>query len=171
MMTEEHIKEALSMRYIELLAAFNGFKTSSSYPDYGTDLEIKEVDFRVENQSKRYFETGRELKFQLKATTENTIIDEGDTIKYDLNASAYNDLLTRKDSKNPLILILFILPADKNTWVNISDRELVARKCAYWFFPENLMPHTENTSTKRISISKNNLISNESLNLLFENYS
>jgi hypothetical protein len=129
------------------------------------------VDFRVENLSKRYFETGRELKFQLKATTENSIIDDGDTIKYDLNASAYNDLLTRKDSKNPLILILFILPPDKNTWVNISDKELIARRCAYWFFPEDSIPHTENTSTKRISINKNNLISNESLNLLFENYS
>ena len=43
MMTEEHIKEAISLRYIELIAAFNGFKTSSSYPDYGTDLDIKET--------------------------------------------------------------------------------------------------------------------------------
>ena len=60
MMTEEHIKEAISLRYIELIAAFNGFKTSSSYPDYGTDLDIKEVDFRIENQHKRYLETGRE---------------------------------------------------------------------------------------------------------------
>ena len=65
MMTEEHIKEAISLRYIELIAAFNGFKTSSSYPDYGTDLDIKEVDFRMENDHKRYLETGRELKFQL----------------------------------------------------------------------------------------------------------
>lgn len=52
MITEEHIKEALSLRYIELVTAYNGFKTSSSYPDYGTDLDIKEVDFRMENQHK-----------------------------------------------------------------------------------------------------------------------
>lgn len=171
MMTEEHIKEAISLRYIELVAAYNGFKTSSSYPDYGADLSVEEVDFRIENQHKRYLETGRELKFQLKATTENSIIDDGDIIKYDLNATTYNDLLTRKDSKNPLILILFVLPPDKNNWLNISDNELVAKKCAYWFFPDETEVFTQNTEKKRISISKNNYISNETLNYLFEYYS
>ena len=170
-MTEEHIKEAISLRYIELIAAFNGFKTSSSYPDYGTDLDIKEVDFRMENDHKRYLETGRELKFQLKSTTENSIVVEDDLIKYDLNASTYNDLLTRKHSKNPLILILFVLPSDKNNWLHISDNELIAKKCAYWFFPEDTDSLTPNTAQKRITISKDNLISNEALNYLFENYS
>jgi len=171
MMTEEHIKEALSLRYIELIAAFNGYKTSSSYPDYGTDLEIKEIDFRIENQHKRYLETGRELKFQLKATTETSIIVENDIIKYDLNSATYNDLLTRKNTKSPLILILFVLPADKTNWLNISDNELISRKCAYWFFPDKTELLTSNTSTKRILIDKNNFISNETLNQLFDNYS
>jgi len=171
MMTEEHIKEALSLKYIELVAAYNGYKTSSSYPDYGTDLDIKEVDFRIENQHKRHFDTGRELKLQLKATTENSVIIENETIKYDLNSITYNDLLTRKKSKTPLILILFILPSDKNEWLKISDNELIARKCAYWYFPEEAEIMTSNTATKRISINKKNLISNETLNHLFENYS
>ena len=171
MMTEEHIKEALSLRYIELVAAFNGYKTSSSYPDYGTDLEIKEVDFRIENQGKRYLETGRELKLQLKATTENSIVVENESIKYDLNATTFNDLLVRKNSKSPLILILFVLPSDKNNWLTITDNELIASKCAYWFFPDNIDLSTPNTATKRIEISKNNIISSETLNYLFENYS
>jgi hypothetical protein len=120
-MTEEHIKEALSIRYIELIAAFNGYKTSSTSPDYGTDLDIKEVNFRIENQHKRYFDTGRELKLQLKATTENSIVIENEIIKYDLNSSNYNDLLMRKESKCPLILILFVLPSDKINWLKITD--------------------------------------------------
>ena len=171
MMTEGHIKEAISLRYIELIAAFNGFKTSSSYPDYGTDLDIKEVDFRMENDHKRYLETGRELKFQLKATTENSVIVDGDLIKYDLNASTYNDLISRKYTKNPLILILFVLPTDKDNWLNISDEELITKKCAYWFFPESAELLTANTDKKRIAISKNNFISNETLNYLFEKHS
>lgn len=170
-MIEEHIKESLSLRYIELIAAFNGYKTSSSYPDYGTDLEIKEVDFRIENQHKRYLETGRELKFQLKATTENSIVIEDEIIKYDLNSSTYNDLLKRKNTKSPLILILFVLPSDKTNWLNISDNELITRKCAYWFFPDKTELLTTNSATKRIFINKKNFISNETLNQLFENYS
>ncbi len=171
MMTEEHIKEALSLRYIELVAAFNGYKTSSSYPDYGTDLEIKEIDFRIENQHKRYLETGRELKFQLKATTENSIVIEDEIIKYDLNSSTYNDLLSRKNTKCPLILILFVLPSDKSNWLNISDNELIAKKCAYWYFPEETEATTSNSTTKRITINKNNFITNDTLNQLFNNYS
>jgi len=170
-MTEEHIKEALSLRYIELVAAFNGYKTSSSYPDYGTDLEIKEIDFRIENQHKRYLETGRELKFQLKATTENSILMEEESIKFDLQAYTYNDLHSRKNSKCPLILILFVLPSDKSSWLNISDSELITRKCAYWYFPDKAELLTSNSATKRISINKKNFISKDTLNQLFDNYS
>lgn len=91
MMTEEHIKEAISLRYIELIAAYNGYKTSSSYPDYGTDLSIIEVGYRIENDRKKYLDTGRELKFQLKATTVSSIIEENSTIKYDLDAKTFNE--------------------------------------------------------------------------------
>ena len=84
MMTEEHIKEAISLRYIEVIAAHNGYKTNASFPDYGTDLDIIEVGHRTETGHKRYSQTGRELKFQLKATTENSISNEENFIKYDL---------------------------------------------------------------------------------------
>lgn len=171
MMTEEQIKEAISLRFIELIAATKGYKTSSSYPDYGTDLEIKEVDYRIENEHKRYLETGRELKLQLKATTENSISIEDDVIKYDLKASTFNDLIKRKKSRTPLILILFILPSEKSKWIQITDKELVAKKCAYWFLPEGISVETTNVAKKRIEISKDNLISGEVLNQLFDNYS
>jgi len=108
---------------------------------------------------------------QLKATTENSIVIENEIIKYDLNSSNYNDLLMRKESKCPLILILFVLPSDKINWLKITDNELIAKKCAYWYFPEETEVITTNSTTKRISINKNNFISNETLNQLFDNYS
>jgi hypothetical protein len=170
-MIEEHIKEAISLRYMELIAADSGYKTASSYPDYGTDLEIKEVGFRPNNDKKRYLETGRELKLQLKATTEASISYEGNDIKYDLKSDTYNDLIQRKNSKTPLILILFILPLSKDEWLSISDKELIIKKCAYWFIPDN-SDSTNNSSTIRISINKeNNLIKKDTLNFLFEKYS
>ncbi len=171
MMTEEHIKEAISLRFIELIAAVNGYKTSSSYPDYGTDLEIKEVDYRIENGHKRYFETGRELKLQLKATTENSIVYENGIVKYKLSASTYNDLITRRETKNPLILILFILPSDKSDWLHVSENELVTKKCAYWYYPNIIENETTNSATKTIEINHDNLISSEVLSELFEIYS
>ena len=170
MMTEDHIKEAISLRYIELIAAYNGLKTTSSYPDYGTDLDVIEVGYRIENGKKRYSQTGRELKFQLKATTEDLISEDGEVIKYDLNAKTYNDLIERMNSPYPLFLILFILPTkEKTDWIKLSDTELITRKCAYWYFPKKDEIITKNTGTKRISIDKNNLFKSDTLNQLIEN--
>jgi len=170
-MTEEHIKEAISLRYIELIAAYNGYKTSSSYPDYGTDLDVIEVGYRIENEHKRYSNTGRELKFQLKATTVNSVLDETEIIKYDLEAKSFNDLIERKDTPYPLFLVLFVLPTDeKKEWVSISDDELIAKKCAYWYVPDSKEVATSNATKKRISISKNNLFKLDTLNQLFENF-
>ena len=163
MMTDEHIKEAISLRYIELIAAYNGYNTSVQSNDYGEDLSIVEVGYRIENGHERRSNTGREIKIQLKATTVNSIIETGNIIKYDLEAKNFNDLIERKDSAYPLILIVFILPKDKENWVSISNEELVVKKCAYWYFPENSETTTENTSTKRIEISKNNLFNTNTL--------
>ncbi len=169
MMTEEHIKESLSIRYIELVAAFNGFNTSVPEKDYGEDLHIIEVEYN-ENR-KRLINSGRILKFQLKATTENSISYDNNFLKYDLEAKNYNDLIERSKDCHPLLLILFVLPTEKKEWLNISDKELITRKCAYWFFPDKTELLTANSATKRISINRNNFISNETLNQLFDNYS
>ncbi len=170
-MTEEHIKEAISIRFIELIAAYNGYSTSSSRLDYGTDLDVKEIYVRDENDRQRYFETGRELKFQIKATTENRISTQEDSISYDLRAATYNDLIIRRSSRMPLLLILFILPAEPNAWIVLSDQELVCKKCAYWYFPEKTETPTTNAHSQRITISKSNLVSLETLNQLFVDFS
>lgn len=169
MMTEEHIKEALSLRYIELIAAFNGFNTSVPEKDYGEDLHIIEVEYN--EKRKRFINSGRTLKIQLKATTENLISFDNNFLKYDLDAKNYNDLIDRSKDCHPLLLILFILPSKKNDWLKISDTELIAKKCAYWYLPKETDNITNNLSTKRILISKTNLISNETLVHLFEKFS
>lgn len=169
MMTDEHIKEFISLRYIELVAAYNGFNTSGQDKDYGEDLSIIEVGYRNENGQKRFSSTGREIKIQLKATTINSIIDEDNVVKFDLEAKNFNDLIERKKSAYPLILVVFILPENKEDWVNISDKELIVKKCAYWYLPENNNIVTKNTSTKRIEINKENLLDIHTLPNLINN--
>ncbi len=171
MMTTENIKEAISLRYIELIAAFEGYKTNSVYPDNGTDLSIIEVKLEPdENGRKRYRDTGRELKIQLKATTENSVTNEDSFIKYDIEAKTYNDLINRIKNNHPLILILFILPTKSSDWINISDKKLIAKKCAYWYVPNQHNKETKNKSSVRIKINKKNIILKETLNLMFEKF-
>ena len=83
MMTEENIKEALSIKFIEAIASYKGFKTVSFSPDHGTDLSIIEVATRSEKLGLRYFDTGRELKVQLKTTTERNVIFKETELSYD----------------------------------------------------------------------------------------
>ena len=52
MLTEEHIKENIAKKFIELIASNNGFGTDKPVQDYGTDLSISEKDFRFENERK-----------------------------------------------------------------------------------------------------------------------
>lgn len=170
MMTEENIKEALSIRYIEILANYKGYKTSSIFPDHGTDLSIVEVSPREENQGLRYFDTGRELKVQLKATTERGVILNENELVYDLEAKTYNDLIYRMNNNKPLLLFLFILPSDNEDWLKLSDKELIIKKCAYWFYPEKADITTGNTHSKRINISYDNLVSIDTIDKLFEIY-
>ncbi len=167
-MTEEHIKEKIALRYIQLIAAFCGYNVTVPDNDYGEDLYIIENSYN--HLRKRYSGTGNLLKFQLKSTTENSISYEKNFIKYDLEKKNFNDLIERKDSNNPLILILFILPYNKIDWVNINNNELIVKKCAYWYYPSDNEIMTDNSYKKRIKIDKNNILNSRALNNLFKNY-
>jgi len=167
MMTEEHIKEAISLRYMELIAAYNGYDVSNSKNDYGCDLQIDEVKLFEDG---RILSTNRSLHFQVKSTTEKSVIEDSKSLKYDLRATNYNDLIRLKDTANPLILLLFVLPKNKNRWIELSKDELITRKCAYWFMPSEKATQTDNNNQIRIKIDKSNLVDLETIDLLFKKY-
>lgn len=169
MMTEENIKEAISIRFIEAVVNYKGYKTVSVHPDHGTDVSIVEVDYRIEDEQKRYFDTGREIKVQLKSTTVSSIIWEDTQLKYDLESKTYNDLITRKNNYRPLLLILFVLPENIDNWILLTAEELAIRKQAYWYFPE-ATTFTENVRTIRITIPKTNLFAANTIDNLFETF-
>jgi hypothetical protein len=88
-----------------------------------------------------------------------------------LTTKNYNDLIQSKTQKSQLILVVFVLPENKNEWLKMSDKELLIKKCAYWFIPED-NNFTKNTSSIRINIDiKAQLIQKDTLNQLFEQYS
>lgn len=82
----------------------------------------------------------------------------------------YNDLIILRNTANPLILIVFVLPENKNEWIELSKDELIARKCAYWYMPSDKASHSDNSNTIRIEIDKNHLVDLETFDLLFNKY-
>jgi len=159
-MTIEQIKEQLSNRYIGVLAANKGYLIEKGETDPGVDYTLKKpYTYTLPNGSTRRTTDGKYIDIQLKATTENQIVDEPDNIKYDLEVKNYNDMIHRGPNPNtPLILILFVLPNDRDHWVDIDITELRLRRRAYWYQPPAGAGETNNLNTIRIIIPKTNIL-------------
>jgi hypothetical protein len=164
-----HIKESLSRRYVEVLANRYGYTTAVPEHDNGVDMSIHEVALRLNDDSgKRYFETGRRLELQIKSTTEKSITFKDKHILYDIEAKTWNDLIQRRLGTTPLILVLFVLPIAEELWLEASDEELILRKCAYWFLPEETDKWSNNASTVRIKIPLTQTIINNRFDELID---
>jgi len=128
--------------------------------DYGVDGFFKEV----REINGRRCTSGLHLDYQLKATKNWEFKDE--YIIYDLDVKNYNDLINvYKETSNisPLILILLLLPEEKNSWLTATHDNLVMQKCCYWFAVDEKLSNSNNNSKVRIKIPLANLLTPESL--------
>jgi hypothetical protein len=149
--TEQHTEESLCFAHIYALAGVAGvnYSVKKAY-DYGVDGQFTPIAIR----GNRRVDTGFPLDFQAKATVDWQLID--DKIVYDLEAKTYNDLAQRTPAETTMILILLCLPAGRDEWHQTSCDETVLRHCCYWYAVAD--EPTSNTSTKRIFVPTENLL-------------
>jgi hypothetical protein len=146
MLTTPHCKESLSRAYVTAVVGRARHKINwNSDFDYGVDGYVR----IIEKRGARHFETGMGFDFQSKTTTKWTL--EGAEIVYDLEADAYNDLVSRAGSGAlPFLLVLLCIPQDESVWLDVSADRLVLQKCAYWFQLDGVL--TNNIATRRVRI-------------------
>ncbi|NMM47931.1 DUF4365 domain-containing protein [Marinigracilibium pacificum] len=161
-MTETDIMEELSKGYLEVIANRSGF-FNSIHRDYGTDLSIRKA--KLCQNRRRYLTTGKAIDIQVKAVSEryvNYLNDPSrDNIKYKLEVKNYNDLIDRANEKGafiPLILAVFVMPENKDEWIHLTPKELLIRKCAFWYQIPTGQIHSTNENTVTIDIPKVNRI-------------
>ncbi|MGA6118716.1 DUF4365 domain-containing protein [Sphingobacterium anhuiense] len=156
-MTTDHIKEHLSGHFTGILASNRGYSIDKPGTDYGIDYQVRKRTIINIDGNDRYLQDGRYIDLQLKCTTENSVTIDHESIKYDLEVKNYNDLIhRRKEGLVPLVLILFVLPAERSNWVNLNDDGVLLGRSAYWFRPDIEEDFTQNVSTKRIIIPNEN---------------
>ena len=162
MLTEQHIAEDLSRAYVQAVAAKAGVNLSTRVHDYGVDGTFHPI--RIING--RRAEAGFPLDFQLKAS-KNWEMNENQIV-YDLEVKTYNDLIHRGSTSRavPCILILLCLPENPQEWLELSEEQLLLRKCSYWHHVTGDL--TENTETIRIRIPQAQRLTSESLLALLE---
>jgi hypothetical protein len=140
--TEQHIKEGLSVAYVTALAHSSGLLLGGFSFDYGLDGNFS----GVRKNGKRYASNGFYLDFQLKASCNVDIYD--DYIKYNLESKTYNDLVDTNVG-TPRILILYKLPNKRSLWFNINESGIYLKECAWWC---SLVGQKPTTNKQRISI-------------------
>ena len=168
---ETAVKELLSRGFLRLIASRAGFIAGSDELDFGGDLALSHVEAFVEPDDRvRYTKSGFAIEVQLKATCEDQVELDGDVLKYDLKVRNYNDLVRRRDGLVPLVLVLFVLPIDRESWLAIADSELTLRRCGYIWRPDELDELSPNAATERITIPLGNRLSVDSFEQLRMEY-
>lgn len=169
MLPENDIKEGLSKAYVKAVANSSGYPINFAEQgaDFGIDATITEV---VERIGGRNYDNGLNLQIQIKSTTERNVRTTDNEIIYDLSNKNYNDLV-QKEVYSPRILILLVLPDEKEEWLTHSIERLILKKCAYWTYLRGLPEKPNENSTSAVSISKSRTFCPDSLKAIMDKLS
>ena len=89
----------------------------------------------------------------------------GNTIYFPLPVKNYDDL--RAETRTPRILIVTLIPRQRNEWLTQTHHELSLRHCAYWLCLEG-RGETQNTSSVTIEIPTTNMFNTTQLETLMQ---
>ena len=149
LLSSQDREEALSLAYVQAVAAGAGYVTAAmNFDRDGIDLEIKAGGGMRPS-----------LGIQLKATTGLRDASEQD-FKYPLKRRNYD--LLRIETQTPRVLIVLKLPPQEEDWLKISSDALILRHCAYWISLANF-PQVDNDYSVTIPIPRINEFNVQSL--------
>src|SRR5690606_27332397 len=87
---------------------------------------------------------------------------------YPLAIKNYNEL--RDTSCSPLkLLVVLFLPKEHEQWLEVSDAQLIARRCAYWYGLHGA-PESSNTTSQTIHIPRANVLTPQGLLVVAEKF-
>jgi hypothetical protein len=165
-------KELLSKGFLRVVANRAGFITGGDELDFGVDMQLRHVEFIETGDRIEYRASGFAVDLQVKATCAHNVTITEQEVLYDLSVTAYNDLVRRVSGSHtiPLVLALFVLPDETTDWLSIADAELVIRRCAFLWRPEQGTAQSTNQHTHRVRIPIANRVGPETFSALFQEY-
>lgn len=160
-LTENNVKAELSYAALHAVAAQCGFGCSGTprhEDDAGVDARIH-VRKRLTPESTLM---NFHLDVQLKATSQEVVRADG-KYSYQLETKQY-DKLRDPNVDIPRILVVLLLPADRNEWLRLLPEELVLKGRLRWMSLRNLPP-LENLGQQSLTIKlpDDNVLTSESL--------
>lgn len=158
-LSENNIQSELSYAYLHAVAAKAKMscKVGNRHDDNnGVDAQVSAIG---------PFPNGGYLKdfiinIQLKST--RVIPTETENhFSYPLDLKGYNDLRETNLGQARFLVVLY-LSEDSEDWLNISEDQLILKKCAYWVSLRNA-PASSNSTNQTVYIPKSNLLTPQAL--------
>ena len=115
-------------------------------------MEPNVDDDSIDGHLSASFGRSPQIDFQAKCHGVPSVGTEA--IPYDLSVKNYDDL--RKESMNPRLLLLALVPADEGDWMNVDHNQILSKHSVYWLSLRG-EPSTENDATKRVHLPRENL--------------
>ena len=156
MLTDNQVKEQLSIAYVNAVAAACNFGCEF------TRIDIDSVDATITcNGNLAHDSTIRspEIKLQLKAT-EILTLNSNSEYPFVLKKKNYDDL--KANTLAPRLLVVLILPPVRANWLSHSINDLIIRNCAYWMNLNGMADIA--TDSKTVHLPSINIFSPATLN-------
>ena len=155
-MTENLRKEQLSLGYVRLIAALAGFSTVRP------ELDDDSVDLIIRSDG-RFDIRSPSLEIQLKATSDQGVLKPA-VLALPISRKNYDDL--RRRTSVPRLLVVFLMPDERDALFDQTEEQLTLRRCAYWTSLSGLEATEHQTRT--VHIPRANLLTPEALRRLME---
>ena len=160
LLTENNIKAELSYAYLHAVASRAGCEAVVS----GRHRDSAGVD-AVISAKERFapdsIYTDFSLDVQLKATSDEAVLDDRDRFSFSLRLDHYNKLRDA-ERQSALVLVVLFLPLDPEHWLVHSADGLFARRCAYWVGLRGA-PESPNRASRTVYVPSGNQFSVEAL--------
>lgn len=160
-MDENTRKEMFSYAYVQAVASVAGFSVENK----SRPMDNAGVDLTIESPGRIGEILDPKFDVQVKCTSSEKIVDR-DCIKYPLPVQNYNRLRSIK-TLVPQVLIVVLVPQDISEWLDVSEQEMLIKKCGYWVSLKG-SPETTNNSTITVSIPRKNLFTPKNLFSIME---
>lgn len=146
-------KQQFSLAYIRAVAATASYKVA--IPESDTDS----VDGALMS------DIGRRprIEFQAKSTARDIL--GNDALRYELPIKNYDEL--RADVLTPRILVVVLMPDEKQDWISQTQDEMCLRYCGYWLSLRGEQPRL-NTSSVTVRIPTTNIFNTDELTGLMQ---
>lgn len=153
-------KEEYSYAYIYAIASAAGY----SFQKSSRALDVGGIDVTITGTVVDDMLYEPQLDLQVKSTSLD--ISSSEVIRYPLKIKNYNEL-RKERTVAPRILVVVLIPENREDWTKQSEAELCLRRCAYWISLRG-QPQTQNTESVTIYIPRENIFTVNTLKTLMQ---